>query len=279
MDMLGHCEVALRSGLHSHEDIYGEGLIDLMLPNMLHCHDWAYANMWTIDEFPAELGAAPSLIRSHIVADWVIHYGKNDTTIKKKCGWAYQRMAAAKKTANTFFANAKSKNLLFANTALPINWTKREHLDFSHSIIEYSIDVLLADGLGAAEFSSMRKVLSRLGISGGSLHKRLYRTFELLKATSDQDMPFLDRSVGGLVQDAALADRPDYFAISTVIRKYGFKDSPDSYKYVRQYLENIARDLDVHDVRTMLNDVSATISNPQAIFSGALGSLTGEEAR
>lgn len=270
MDMLGHCEIALRSGLHDAEEVYGEGLLDLMLPNMLHCHDWAYAHMWQVDQRPEDLLPAARLVRSHIVADWVIHYGDEETHRKRKCGWAYRRMGMAKVASERFFANAGIAGLLLPEAVLPAYWNKKQQLDFHHSIIEYCLDILLADALPMHHFRRMKAVLSGLcGPDGAYWRARVNERFARLGATSDHDAIFLARSVEGMARDAVAADRPDHFAIATVVRKYGFIDEPTAYAYIRRWLEEIAAQLDPQDVEHTLSDISEVVADPLSIYTGS----------
>lgn len=271
MDILGHCYLALKSGLYTSEEVYGEGLLDLMLPNILHCHDWAYANIWHIEKFPVAVLPAARLVQSHIVADWVIHYGAESTEIKKKCGWAYRRMAVAKNNAERFFGNAARMGLLAPWAENTQEWDKRKRLDFSHSIIEYCLDLILASRIAAADFLRMKSVLSSLaGTQGSERTQLLFARFADLGAWSDHNLIFLNQSVEAFARDGVRAESPDHFAISTVIRKYGFVDTDASYGYVRDFLHEIASTLELEDVENMLDGIADAVANPALIYTGTL---------
>lgn len=263
MDLLGHCEVAIRSGLHNREEVYGLGLIDLMLPNMLHCHDWAYENMWDISGIDKNLEKTALLIRSHIVADWVIHYGSNQTISKKKCGWAYKKMAIAHKKSTTFFKEASKHKLLNKYAIFPEDWNKKQMLDFSHSIIEYSIDSILAQDLSNHDFYTIKDSLQKIEHQ----KKEILNKFNMLNAYSDRDANFLERSIDGLLEDGINADKPDFFAISTIVRKYGFIANKESYIFIREFLMEIAENLDKVEINSILDEISNIVSNPDLIYN------------
>lgn len=275
MDMLGHCEIALRSGVHDPEVVYGDGLLDLMLPNLMHCHDWAYATMWRVEERSENLQTAARLIRTHMVADWIIHYGCAQTHRKLKCGWAYRHMGLAKVACIRFFSDADARGMLRHDVLLPHKWDKKRKLDFYHSIIEYCLDILFAQELEHRHFLRMKAVLSNLYGSDNSRGRRyVYDRFSAFGAFSDQDTLFLQRSLDSMGRDALLATRPDHFAIATVIRKYGFIDEPVVYTYVRTFLEQIAADLDTNDIKSMMQELSAAAADPLSIYTGELGAST-----
>lgn len=272
MNLLGHCDIALRSGIHNPDEVYGDGLLDLMLPNLLHCHDWGYAHMWELDHVPASQQRAALLIRCHIVADWVIHYGNEETHAKRKCGWAYRKMAAAKAQCARFFGVAAEKALLLPEAAMPQFWTKKQQIDFHHSIIEYSLDVLLAQALPQQHFRMIKDTLSKLGGADAQRWQAgVFSRFEALGATTDHTLGFLVNSVGHLASDALAADRADCFAIATVIRKYGFVCSAASQAYVREFLNSIAAQLDRQEVEAMMVEIGRIAADPLSIYTGSYG--------
>ena len=269
MDLLGHCEIALRSGLHDADEVYGEGLLDLMLPNMMHCHDWAYASMWNIGSQRPDLLPAARLVRSHVVADWVIHYGDEATHFKRKVGWAYRRMGLAKAGSEKFFSDATSAGLLRPDAALPHEWSKKQKLDFNHSIVEYSLDLLLAASLPARHFHQIKAALSRLqGSDGACWRAHVRQRFCDLGASSDHEPIFLARSVEAMALDAVVATRPDHFAIATVVRKYGFVDEPRTYTFVRRFLEDVASQMNSEDIEATLASIARVVADPQSIYTG-----------
>jgi len=272
VDLLGHCDIALRSGAHDPDEVYGDGLLDLLLPNMLHCHDWAYAHMWQLDNVPRCQLRAAQLIRSHVVADWVIHYGDQQTHAKRKCGWAYKKMAVAKAECARFFGVAAERRLLLPDALLPREWTKRHHLDFNHSIIEYSLDVLLARSLPHRYFRMIQDTLLKLaGADAQRWQAGVFSRFDALGATSEHSVSFLKNSIRALAADAAAADSADYFALATVIRKYGFINNATSRDYVRGFLNMIAAQLDCQEVEATLAEIGRIAADPLLIYTVSYG--------
>jgi hypothetical protein len=271
MDTLGHCIVAIRSGRFESERVFGDGLHDLLLPNLLHCHDWAYSRMWDLSVFPPELRQAGELVRCHMVADWIIHYGTADTSRKKKCGWAYRSMAIAWRAAPRFFGDAATAGLLQPDCPLPDSWSKKQWLDFSHSVIEYGLDVMLADEISDRDFERMRGALAALGgCDAGSARAALRARFCALGAFSDQDDDFLERSVDAYVRCAANSDRPDYFPVFTLMQKYRFVENDESVRYVRRFLHEVASGLERRDTNALLDEIVRGIVDPATLFTGAL---------
>ncbi len=272
MDLIGHCAVALDSGLHDEAEIFGPGLPEMMMPNILHCHDWAYATMWDVALLPAPLRTSALRIRSHIVADWVIHYGGSTTRTKRKCGWAYRRMGAVHRERHAFFARADALGLLGSRAVMPDQWTKKQRLDFAHSIAEYALDFRLSMRTTTLDaFASIKRSLAALDASApGDARRRLRRLFAALGGWSDRDAAALERSIDAMAHDAATAQCPEDFAILTTIRKYGFADTPAARRYVGGFLDRIAVDLDRTDIDAMLRDVSAAVRDPASIYDGPL---------
>ncbi|HEX8380690.1 MAG TPA: hypothetical protein VF619_09110 [Allosphingosinicella sp.] len=273
MDLIGHCAVALASGLHDETEVFEGGLPEMMLPNIMHCHDWAYSTVWELDRFPDPLRDSARRIRSHIVADWVIHYGAETTRTKRKCGWAYRRMGFVNRRAVRFFDEADFLGLLNSDAVHPDRWNKKRRLDFAHSIIEYAADFLIApDFMSPSCFRSVKRELAALDRGApGDARARLQRLFSSLGAWSDVGADGLERSLDGMAYDAATAETPEDFAVLTTIRKYGFNDGRASRAYVRGFLDAAARELDQDEVSSLVERLSRLAADPDAIYDGPLG--------
>lgn len=272
MDLIGHCAVALASGLHDEAEVFEGGLSEMMLPNIMHCHDWAYATVWEVDRFPDPLRSAAQRIRSHIVADWVIHYGVETTRAKRKCGWAYRRMGFVNRRAVRFFDDADFLGLLNSSAVHPDRWNKKRRLDFAHSIVEYAVDFLIAPGfMSPSRFRSVKRELAALDRAApGDARTRLKRLFSSLGAWSDVSPGGLERSIDGMAYDAATSETPEDFAVLTTIRKYGFNDGQASRGYVRDFLDAAARELDQDEVSSLVEQLSKLAADPDAFYDGPL---------
>src|SRR5688572_1506221 len=105
MYIIGHCFVTARSGRFSEEEIYDDGLLMLMLPDYVNCHDWAYSNAWRAN------GRDMQLVQAHMLGDWFIHFGDRWASDRRKVGWAYRSMRPACQTYKNFHKEAAALGL------------------------------------------------------------------------------------------------------------------------------------------------------------------------
>lgn len=171
MDTLGHCYVAELSGEFSPADIYTRQFLTMLIPNIFHCHDWAYQHILSSTNICANReGRRLPLreIKAHLIADWIIHYGSDWSTLeKRKCGWAYSKMGLSADGYRDFYAGLKASGLLLDNAVLPEDWTKKKRLDFHHSAVEYALDIIISD-----HFSSPSHFAALQHFSRSSIHLR-----------------------------------------------------------------------------------------------------------
>ena len=262
MDLIGHCLVAEMSGRFHEDEIYGPGIVELMFLNYAHCHDWAYASCWNTQGFERELEPTVQLLRAHMLADWVIHYGPNRALgkRKKKKGWAYRRMMIAGRLLDRFFADAERRELL-VECVDPGEWDKKRRLDFNHSLVEYAVDFVLAPRVFTPKrFRKVKEGLSQLCHADGYGGREwAWDLFGHLGATSDRDRAFIEASMMQLGQDAVESNAPEEFAVRTSIHKYHLKLDEESVRYVRSILSEIAEEIDPDEVDALLAGISESI--------------------
>lgn len=271
MDLLGHCAVAALSGVHDERDIFGPGIVELMLPNVLHCHDWGYRKLWNVAALDPSLTAVAAQMRAHIIADWVVHYGDTQTSDKRKEGWAYRRMGLAHKRATDFFAGARRRDLLLTEATGPKAWSKKRKLDFAHSITEYALDFIVAPAIMTqSRFADIKTHLAKMTEDGGARGRRwLDRTALALQIETDQPEDIVGRSIEALAYDASVAEAPESFAVGTTMRKYGFHVDGRSARYVRHFIEGIAADLDFREAQELCASIGRIVADPTLIYTGA----------
>jgi hypothetical protein len=271
MDLIGHCAVAALSGVHEERDIFGPGIVELMLPNVVHCHDWGYRKLWNVASFDHPLRAVATQMRAHIVADWVVHYGDTQTSEKRKEGWAYRHMGLAHKRATHFFAGARSRDLLRTEATGPEAWSKKRKLDFAHSITEYALDFIVAPVIiTPSRFADIKSHLAKMTEDGGARGRRwLDATSLALQIETDQPEEIVGLSVEALAYDAGAAEEPEAFAVGTTMRKYGFHVDGRSARYVRDFIEGIAAALDAREAHELCAAIGHVIAEPASIYTGA----------
>lgn len=270
MELIGHCAVAAKSGVHTEQDVFGEGVIELMIPNILHCHDWGYQHVWEVENFPDDLHYVVTQIRAHIIADWIIHYGAEQTSVKRKSGWAYKHMGLAHGAAEEFFEEAMKLDLLSSSATHPSTWSKKKRLDFSHSITEYALDFILAPSLITKDrLKDIKRNLLQINQDNAPKGRKwLWATFERLGATTDQQEEMIGRGIEELALDAETAQAPEDFAVGTTLRKYGFHLDIKAGSFVRQFLERVADSIDQQEADEMCVEIAGVIADPAKIYTG-----------
>lgn len=271
MDLIGHCAVAALSGVYDERDIFGPGIVELMLPNVLHCHDWGYRKLWNVASFDQPHSAVAMQMRAHIVADWVVHYGDAQTSDKRKEGWAYRRMGIAHRRATEFFAGACRCDLLRTEATGPEAWSKKRKLDFAHSITEYALDFIVAPVIMTpSRLVSIKSHLAKMTEDAGARGRGWLKATALaLQIETDQPQDIVGRSIEALAYDASVAEGPETFAVGTTMRKYGFHVDGRSARYVRDFIEGIAADLDCGEVHNLCASIGRIIADPTLIYTGS----------
>jgi hypothetical protein len=275
MDLVGHCAVAELSGILKEEEVYGPGIVELMFPNYMHCHDWAYSSCWEPEKYGA-LTQTVGRLRAHIVCDWVIHYGTAQTHFKDKCGWVFQRMNIAERVMDDFFAGALAGGHFEGKPPDLASWGQKQRLDFAHSFVEYAADMMLAEHtITPARFKTIKDGLGRLahGEGYGSSEWAL-KMFADLGTTSERSPEFIIKSIQQMARDAEESVTPEEFGVRTAAHKYAISTRPESLRYVRNYLEKIAGELDREEISTLCQGIAGVISNPESIYSGSWRNAT-----
>lgn len=270
MDLVGHCTVAALSGIHSERDIFGPGIVELMLPNVLHCHDWGYRNLWEVSGVDHTLRPVAVQMRTHIVADWIVHYGDGQTSVKRKNGWAYRRMGLAHRRAMGFFEGARRRGLLRTEATDPATWSKKRKLDFAHSITEYALDFIVAPTIMTpSRFAEIKIHLGKMVDDEAVRGRRwVQATAQALQLETDQPDEIVGRSIEAMAYDASTAEAPEAFAVGTTLRKYGFHGDRRSAAYVRDFIEQVAANLDSREAHVLCASIADVVADASSIYTG-----------
>ena len=154
MDIVGHVAIADFAGVSS--DPWGRDALLALFPNIAHCHDWAYSQLQPV-------GHEAALIRTHIIADWVIHYGAHVGKQRRRIGWAYESAPWIADRMDGLFDLALKTGFSDLD---PRDHDERLHLerDFAHTAAECALDLQLVDMVvDTPKEQALRASLSQLG--------------------------------------------------------------------------------------------------------------------
>lgn len=271
MDIVGHCAVAELSGSFDESEIYGPGIVELMMPNYVHCHDWAYRACWTPEEFPEADRRTVELLRAHIVNDWVVHYGTARTHVKEKCGWAFRRSGYAEGLAVEFFETAAARGLFAGEAPQARAFSERALVDFGHTFTEYAGDLLLADEfVTPARLQAIKQGFAQLERpTGHRSHGWVLETCARLGMTTDQSPEFIDASIRWTALDARMAEHISDLPVRTAMRKWKLRDDPAARDHIRAYLERIQEHLDRDELLQLLEAAGRIVAEPGRLYTGA----------
>ncbi|GFZ66513.1 hypothetical protein RA263_17425 [Pseudomonas syringae pv. tagetis] len=265
MDTLGHCYVAELSGEFSSTDIYTQKFLTMLIPNIFHCHDWAYQLILNpSSEGMSALKADPLFrqIKTHLIADWIIHYGYDWSSLeKRKCGWAYSKMGLSARNYLGFYAELKSSNLLLDSAALPEGWNKKKLLDFHHSAVEYALDIIIADHFSSiSHFKALQDFFSvEVPLDDEKQFHTLLATLTDMGFNSDRDFKIWRKSFQETLDAVRLADRAADIPIYGFAKKYGLNMTHDALTQARRFLYSIVDDIDPQEAFELCRSISQHI--------------------
>jgi hypothetical protein len=213
-----------------------------MLPDYVRCHDWGYDKCF--EQNPVT--PAGRLIRSHMLADWFVHYGSEFE--RQKRGWAYRKMGVYAKTYEAFQAEAVRRKL---REDIPMNDSRR---GFSHTMIEYSIDTWLANrGLVDDRFAFLKETYAQLGKSEGpgsleAIARVIQQEgIDLVNEKMGQDVLSFGRRV-------EQSKSPVEFAYRAGVKKFGLDDTDDAVAFVGEFIEHGLKQIDDAEIEQFVDD-------------------------
>ncbi|MFS0752927.1 hypothetical protein [Oceanobacillus sp. 1P07AA] len=248
MFLFGHILTAKNSNLIGRLDVAkGEGVVALMLPDILSSHDWAYNKSWNID--PNKEGAL--LIQAHIIGDAVIHFGKEWDKPLVKRGWAYKNMKYIAGDYYNFFNKAKRMDYIKPNKI--INDSIR---GWSHTMVEYTIDQYLTDNFILEEsFDNIKKVFSE------TTHNLSFLSDSVVDYGIETSKPFPDQPLrySNIIKNS---NSPDEFHLRGLAAKYGLKENDDVIDWLRSYLRSIISLVGINSIKDIINTLKEVTSDP-----------------
>lgn len=266
MDTLGHCYVAELSGEFSPTDIYTRKFLTMLIPNIFHCHDWAYQNILSREytRFSTVEKSPPFReMKAHLIADWIIHYGSDWSSLeKKKCGWAYSKMGLSARGYHKFYADLKSSELLLDIAVLPENWNKKKCLDFHHSAVEYALDIIIADHFSSvSHFKALQDFFSVINSAEDEEQFRiLLATLTDMEFDSDRNIGIWRDSFQEILDSVRLAGRAADIPIYGFAKKYGLNMSHDALTHARVFLYSIVDEIAPQEAFELCQSISKGIS-------------------
>jgi hypothetical protein len=248
MWVLGHiCTTGHLKAFADIELAAGEGLFELTFPDLVNCHQWGYDACWGIGN-----DRTGRLIKAHMIADAVIHLGRDWTTPGRKTGWAYRRMGVVSRLYDPFFEEAASNGMLVSPDS-----PRRDSLrGWAHTMVEYSLDQYLCDtrDLGAV-FLALRQTFARLS-------ERL----DWVRATVDElgvytKTPFPEQPLR-YVAALTRADEPDEFHLRGLTTKFGLHETPEVLCWLRAIQRHIIEVVGGEEIEAVLAAVSEVLEDP-----------------
>ncbi len=268
MDLIGHIYTARRSGLFSDTELNNH-VVELMFPNLRHCHDWAYMHAWEIkpnDPYKDTL----AFIRAHMICDWIIHYGDACTHNKSKVGWVYKHLNIVTTRLQSFleglFLQGADCSYLESRMGTP-----KGRLDINHTLLELAIDFYIADFYPSQDdFKVWRKAFGKFSTDLESNNlASFWRLCSELQAYSDKSDAFIECEIYALSHFAAHEwNKPTDYAVFTAMRKYQIPRTAETVNYVSKFLYSLATVIEHQDIDDLFKRISDCIINPNLLYSG-----------
>jgi hypothetical protein len=260
MDLIGHLAVIEESGVLAGDDLWGEQAVVAMLPNLAHCHQWAYEALW--DAHRRSDATTARVLQSHMICDWVIHYGSKWTPVKERIGWAYDEMPKAAARLDSFMDHLSAHGLLRED---PREVDSREHLerDFGHTAVECALDFRLAARYaGGPRLASIGREFQRFG-EPGVADEFIAQVFHDLDGYTKEPPDVLRRTIDDFARWSGRVTRPYEFAAYTMIAKYGVEETDESLQFALDFLEVLSRNLDRSGTERMVSAIVERIADPE----------------
>jgi hypothetical protein len=268
MDLIGHLGVIEDAGLLSGDQLWGTEALIAFLPNLAHCHQWAYESLWDVHR-RNDLTRA-RVIQSHMICDWVIHYGPKWTPVKERVGWAYQEMPAAVERLDTFMDHVVATGMVITD---PREQDTREHLerDFGHTSVECALDLGLSQRYTSeARLASVCEEFRRWG-NDDYRSKLLQIVFDETGGYTLEPPAVLDRTATEYARWSHVVRRPYEFAALTIISKYGMVESREAIDFVLSFLDELARGFSPSESRRCVGEIVERIADPDLCIMEKVG--------
>lgn len=245
MYVLGHVVTSAGARGTDVDLLAGERVLELMLPDLLSCHDWAYDRSWYRSETRRD-----RLVVAHMVGDAVVHYGVRWDGLHRRAGWAYRRMGVVTRRYSAFWREAADRG-----------WRRPDALDrdsrrgWAHTLVEYSVDQLLADDGDWGDLLDAVRAEARQ-----TLQDRTWVDEYVLAAAVAPSKPLASqpaRYCGAL----ARAERPDEMHLRGLAVKFGLVETDEVLDWLRGWTRDIVRTVGAEEIRSVVDGVSEVLTD------------------
>jgi hypothetical protein len=247
MYVLGHVVTAERSGLFGAVELSGgERVLELMLPDLLSCHDWAYDRCWYRSE-----GTRDRLVTAHMVGDAVVHYGREWTGERKRSGWAYLRMGQVARRYDEFWRIAMDNGW-----RLPDAGEQDSRRGWAHTLVEYSIDQRLAD---TGEWSELLAEVHRQASATCADPSWAHRYVTEGMVQPSKPLASQPQRYCGALERAV---QPDEIHLRGLAVKFGLVETPEVLAWLRGWCRGIVSGVGADEVDDVVGEITRTVAEP-----------------
>lgn len=259
MDLIGHLSVIEDAGVCPAAQLWGERAVWAFLPNLAHCHEWAYAELWHAHRSRSQVERR--LVQGHMICDWVIHYGTRRVPAPERIGWAYHQMPIAAAQLETFMQHIVARGLVAED---PRTLDTREHMerDFGHTAVECALDLWLA----------RRRPVSRHVASIGDAFRRfdapdaldgIMQNLHAIGGVTKEPPAVLARTLAEYARWSRIAVSLEQYAAFGLAARYGIEETPDALAFVSGFLDELARKLDDDATRSAYDAIVRHVQDPE----------------
>jgi hypothetical protein len=234
MFLVGHLHTVVEGDCAALKRLLSTDVMPLLLPDVCDTHAPLY------DRLPSwqPRGLSEWLLYSHMLGDWIVHFGPVIARGRGRRGWAYQRMAVASALYDEFFVAACHAGLR------PDSKPSDSRRGFSHTLVEYSIDTVVTRmRVYDSVFAPLRAaLLDQLTLNAMLAH---CASFGL---SSHIDVAALGAKVECFADRIARSSAPDDLARWAGVRKFGLERCAESAKFVGTYINAVTDALRGDDI-------------------------------
>lgn len=251
MFIFGHLWTIAHADLFPGADVLGgDHLLELLLPDIVSCHDWAYDEIWG----PCDPAVPKALVRAHILGDAIVHFGPRHDPARRKTGWAYRQMGIVARGYKEFYRHAAEQDWLRERSLVPTD-TRR---GWAHSIVEYSIDQFLTDTrIDARTFARVKAAIGR-ELEGPERIDALLGTLGVRASKPHPEQA--RRYLSAMVR----AQMPDELHLRGLAVKFGLIESEEVLAYLRSWTRAVVMVLGREHMEQVVAEQVTVLRDPHA---------------
>jgi len=249
MYVIGHVVTAAAAPVAGRPDLRrGERVIELMLPDLLSCHDWAYAHSWYRQERTRD-----QLVVAHMVGDAVVHFGRRWDGEHRKRGWAYRTMGQVARRYQHFWDTVDDNGWRLPEAGPPDS-----RRGWAHTLCEYALDQWLADNGDWDELLAACREQA-----AGTLADRAWVDAYVEAGTVTPSKPLATQPARycGAISRAC---RPDEIHLRGLAVKFGLVESSEVLEWLRGWVRGIVRGVGAQELDAVVTEITETVTEPWA---------------